>query len=254
MSGFASRTGEAGGGPLLPPVALADMIAGLYGSNGIMMALRGRDQTGQGQVIDLALLDSMVSAIGPDAFDYAVTGTVKQRVGNGSNTASPRNIYQTSDDHFIAISASIQSTARRLFAAVGAAAMIDDPKFATNAARVKHQAEIDRVVGGWIAARSRQEVLAIFDAEGITAAPVNNIADNADDPHFIERGIYVTAADATTGEVPMHQPLPVMENNLDRLRMPAPTLGQHSRAQLIKAGFQDGEIDQLIAQNVISQP
>jgi crotonobetainyl-CoA:carnitine CoA-transferase CaiB-like acyl-CoA transferase len=258
MSGFASRTGEAGGGPLLPPVALADMISGLYGSNGIMMALRGREQTGHGQVIDLALLDSMVSAIGPDAFDYAVTGEVKQRVGNGSNTASPRNIYQTSDDHFIAISASIQSTAKRLFATVGAAAMIDDPKFATNAARVKHQAEIDIVVGGWIAARSRKEVLAIFDAEGITAAPVNNIADNANDPHFIERGIYVAATnpatDAAMGKVPMHQPLPIMENNLDRLRMPAPTLGQHSRAELAKAGFQDNEIDQLIALNVISQP
>ena len=136
--------------------------------------------------------------------------------------------------------------------------MIDDPKFATNAARVKHQAEIDIVVGGWIAARSRKEVLAIFDAEGITAAPVNNIADNAADPHFIERGIYVTAnnpaGDTAMDNVPMHQPLPIMENNLDRLRMPAPTLGQHSRAELAKAGFQDDEIDQLIAQNVISQP
>ena len=110
------------------------------------------------------------------------------------------------------------------------------------------------MVGGWIASRSRKEVLAIFDAEGITAAPVNNIADNADDPHFIERGIYVTATNPTTGKVPMHQPLPIMENNLDRLRMPAPTLGQHSRAELAKAGFRGDEIEQLIAQNVISQP
>jgi crotonobetainyl-CoA:carnitine CoA-transferase CaiB-like acyl-CoA transferase len=114
------------------------------------------------------------------------------------------------------------------------------------------------VVGSWIAARSRKDVLAIFESEGITAAPVNNIADNAADPHFIERGIYVTAnnpaGDTAMDKVPMHQPLPIMENNLDRLRMPAPTLGQHSRAELAKAGFQDDEIDQLIAQNVISQP
>ena len=253
MSGFASRTGEAGGGPLLPPVALADMISGLYGSNGILMALRGREQTGLGQVIDLALLDSMVSAIGPDAFDYAVTGAIKQRVGNGSNTASPRNIYKTADQHFIAISASIQSTAKRLFAAVGAADMIDDPRFATNAARVEHQADIDAVIGGWIAARSRKEVLAIFDAEGITAAPVNDIADNAADPHFIERGIYISAEDAAGDAVPMHQPLPLMENNLDRLRFPAPRLGQHSRTLLAEAGFQHDEIDQLIEQDVINQ-
>lgn len=252
MSGFASRTGEVGGGPLLPPVALADMVSGLYGSNGIMMALQSRQKTGLGQVIDLALLDSMVSVLGPDAFDYAVTGAVKQRVGNGSNTASPRNIYQTSDHHYIAISASIQSTAKRLFTAVGAGEMIEDSRFSTNAARVEHQAEIDKIIGGWIAKRNRQEVMTIFESEGITAAPVNDIADNAADPHFIERGIYVAAEDMSGSEVAMHQPLPIMQNNLGRLRFPAPTLGQHSRSLLAEAGFHDDEIDQLIADHAIA--
>jgi crotonobetainyl-CoA:carnitine CoA-transferase CaiB-like acyl-CoA transferase len=251
MSGFASRTGERGGGPLLPPMALADMISGLYGSNGIMMALHQRAKTGRGQVIDLALLDSIVSVLGPDAYDHAVNREVKQRVGNGSNTASPRNIYQTRDQHFIAISASIQSTAKRLFTVVGAAAMIDDPKFATNAARVKNQHEIDAVIGGWIGARTRSEVMAVFEAEGITAAPVNTIADNAEDPHFIERGLYVTADDGDGASVPMHQPLPMMENNLDRLRHAAPRLGQHSRAVLRRLGHDDDVIDRLVADEAI---
>ena len=251
MSGYASRTGERGGGPILPPVALADMISGLYGANGVTTALHQRHKTGRGQVIDLSLLDSIVSVLGPDAYDYATTGTVKQRVGNSSNTASPRNIYPTKDHHFIAISASIQSTAMRLFEAVDAAWMLDDPKFATNTARVQNQQQIDAIVGGWIAARTRDEVMQIFTEQGITAAPVNTIADNSEDHHFIERGIYVTTTNDEGNDVPMHQPLPIMENNLTRLRYPAPRLGQHSRAILHHAGHDDDLIDRLIADGVI---
>jgi len=94
--------------------------------------------------------------------------------------------------------------------------------------------------------------MTIFESEGITAAPVNDIADNAADPHFIERGIYVAAEDMSGSEVAMHQPLPIMQNNLGRLRFPAPTLGQHSRSLLAEAGFHDDEIDQLIADHAIA--
>ena len=92
MSGFAHKNGELNGGPLLPPLALADMISGLYGSNAILMALRARDTSGEGQIIDLALLDAMVSVLGPEALDYKLVGKPKQRIGNQSSTSAPRNV------------------------------------------------------------------------------------------------------------------------------------------------------------------
>ena len=103
MSGFAHRNGAADGGPLLPPLALADMISGLYGSNSVLIALRARDKTGVGQVIDLALLDSIISVLGPEALDYEITGAAKKRTGNQSNLSTPRNVYQTSDNHFLSM-------------------------------------------------------------------------------------------------------------------------------------------------------
>jgi crotonobetainyl-CoA:carnitine CoA-transferase CaiB-like acyl-CoA transferase len=251
MSGFAQRNGEAGGGPLLPPLALADMISGLYGANAVMMALRVRDQQGRGQVIDLSLLDAMVSVLGPEPLDYRLTGTPKPRVGNGSNTSSPRNAYRTKDGHFIAISASIQRTAERLFRAIGREDMIADPRYATNVDRVTHRAEVDAVVGGWIAARSRDEVMRIFTDQGITAAPLYSIEDIVDDRHFIERGIFVEVPDADLGSIPTHMPLPRLAETPGVLRCPAPELGQDSRAVLEASGLTASAVADLIEKGTI---
>lgn len=252
MSGFAHRNGEEGGDPLLPPLALADMISGLYGANAVMMALRARDHNGHGQVIDLSLLDAMVSVLGPEPLDYQITGRPKQRVGNGSNTSSPRNVYKTSDGHFIAISASIQKTAERLFRSIGREDMITDPRYATNEQRVSRRHEVDAIVGGWIGARSRAEVLEIFEKDGITAAPLYDVADICADRHFIERGIYVAAPDEEHGSVPMHAPTPRLSETPGTLRGPAPALGAHSREILRAAAFSDAEVDGFVAAGVIN--
>lgn len=253
MSGFAHRNGEADGDPLLPPLALADMISGLYGTNAVMMALRVRDQTGQGQVIDLSLLDAMVSVLGPDALDYSLTGQPKPRVGNGSNTSSPRNVYKTRDGHFIAISASIQKTAERLFRTIGRSDMNDDPRYATNEARIARRAEVDAIVGGWIGERTHDEVLSHFEAEGITAAPLRNIADISIDPHFIERGIYVETPDDDLGWIAMHAPLPRLSHTPGVLRRPAPALGQDTSIVLRGMNFSESEISKLIQSGVVME-
>lgn len=251
MSGFAHRNGEEGGDPLLPPLALADMISGLYGANAVMMALRARDHGGAGQVIDLSLLDAMVSVLGPEPLDYRLTGKPKPRVGNGSNTSSPRNVYKTRDGHFIAISASVQKTAERLFRTIGREDMITDPRYATNEARVSRRQEVDSIVGGWIGARSRDEVLKIFGEDGITAAPLYNIADICADPHFIERGIFVDVPDKEHGRIPVHAPLPRLSATPGSLRAPAPALGAHSREVLRAAAFGDAEIEALLTHGVV---
>ena len=120
MSGFAAKNGFADRPPVLPPLALADMIAGLYGAMAVMIALREIEQRGgKGQVIDLPLLDPIFSILGPEAALYQLTQTIEPRVGSRSNNTAPRNVYETSDGRFIAISASIQSMAERLYRTIG---------------------------------------------------------------------------------------------------------------------------------------
>lgn len=245
MSGFAHRNGEAGGDPLLPPLALADMISGLYGANAITMALRARDQSGGGQIIDLSLLESMVSVLGPEPLDYRLTGTPKPRVGNGSNTSSPRNVYKSRDGHFIAVSGSIQSTAERLFHAIDRNDMNNDPRYATNEARVAHRHEVDEIVGGWMAERDRAELIAIFEREGITAAPLYSVEDIVGDRHFIEREIFTEIPDEELGSVPTHAPLPRLSGTPGNIRQSAPAIGQHTREVLQDYGIAEDLVARL---------
>lgn len=251
MSGFAHRNGEAGGDPLLPPLALADMISGLYGANAVMVALRSRDATGRGQTIDLSLLEAMVSVLGPEPLDYRVTGKAKPRVGNGSNTSSPRNVYRSRDGHFIAVSASIQSTATRLLKAIGRDDMNHDPRYATNEARVAHRHEVDAIVGGWMAERDRDELVRFFDAEGITAAPLYSIEDIVADRHFIDREIFVEVPDEDLGSVPTHAPLPRLSETPASLRFRAPRLGEHSREVLQDYGITETRAEELISSGTV---
>ncbi len=144
MSGFAARNGFPDRAPVLPPLALADMIAGLYGAMATMIALREIElKEGPGQVIDLSLLEPIFSVLGPEALSFKVTGRPKERAGSGSNTSSPRNVYATKDGKWIALSASIQSMAERVFRVIGLEDMIDDPRFRTNPDRVKQRDLVD---------------------------------------------------------------------------------------------------------------
>jgi crotonobetainyl-CoA:carnitine CoA-transferase CaiB-like acyl-CoA transferase len=240
MSGFAARTGYPDRAPVLPPFALADMVAGLYGAFAAVTALRAREQGKSGQVIDLSLLESIFSVLGPEAAIYRLTGTVKERSGSGSNTSSPRNIYRCSDDAFVAVSGSTQSMARRIFTVIGRSDMIEDVRFCNNEARVKHRPLVDEAVGDWFAQRPRDEALAAMRAAGVTAAPVYSVADAMADAHFRGRGIIVDVEDAELGTVPMHNIMPRLSETGGAWRRPAPRLGEHTDAILQEAGF-DGE-------------
>ncbi|EPX85233.1 CaiB/BaiF CoA transferase family protein [Salipiger mucosus] len=253
MSGFASRNGEEGGDPLLPPLALADMIAGLYGSNAILMSLRSRETTGRGQVVDLGLLDAMTSVLGPEALDFQISHTPKPRLGNGSNTSSPRNVYQAKDGGYIALSASMQKTAERVFRCIGREDLIEHPDFCTNERRVARRAEVDKIVGDWVGARSTEEVLDIFDRNGITAAPVYDIADISEDPHFRERGIYVELPDEDLGGAPMHAPVPRLSATPGTFHRPAPHISEHARQILSDAGFDATEAAQLFESGLVGE-
>lgn len=253
MSGFAAKNGYDDRPPVLPPLALADMIAGLYGAYAVMVARRVVERGGRGQVIDLSLLEPMISVLGVDPATYQVTGDKPVRTGSRSLTTSPRNAYRTKDGRYIAISASIQAMAERLFRAIGRADMITDPKFRTNTDRVRNIDECDGIVAAWIAERTLAENMAVFSAAEVTATPIYEVDQLLDDPHVAERGVLVEAPDAEAGSVVMHNIIPRLSETPGRLRIPAPALGEHSRAILRSIGYDDTRIDAMAATGTIKE-
>src|SRR5580698_11588100 len=253
MSGFASKNGFGDRPPVLPPLAMADMISGLYGAYAIMVALRVVERGGKGQVIDLPLLEPMISVLGPDAAIYTVSGEKPRRTGSRSLTTSPRNVYETSDGRFIAISASIQAMAERLFRAIGRADMIDDPRFRTNTDRVHNIDACDGAVAAFIAERTLAENMAVFEAAEITATPIFEIDQLMDDPHVHARGVLVEAPDDEAGSVLMHNIIPRLSETPGKLRTGAPALGQHTRSVLQSIGYDAARLAALAADGVIKE-
>lgn len=247
MSGFADRTGFPDREPVLPPLALADMIAGIYGASATTMALYAR-QSGmaRGQVIDLSLLEPMFSVLGPEAAIHKVTGKIKQRVGSASNTASPRNVYRCADGKYLALSGSTPAVARRIFEIIGRPDMSDDPRFATNSDRVRHRPLVDEAIGGWFAQRGSVEVLAIMRQSGATVGPIFNIADAMVDEHFDAREIIVDVEDETFGTLPMHNIVPRLSVTPGVWRRAAPALGEHTGEVLREAGLNQMAIDAVL--------
>jgi crotonobetainyl-CoA:carnitine CoA-transferase CaiB-like acyl-CoA transferase len=252
MSGFASRNGFEDREPVLPPLAMADMIAGLSGAMATVIAVRNVEVNGgRGQVIDVSLLESIFSILGPEAAIYKLTKKVRKRVGSASEGTSPRNVYHTRDDGWVAISASTQAMTERLFRAIGRDDLNRNPAFKTNSERVKRRPEVDAIVGGFIGQRTLAEAIAFFEQAEVTAAPVYNIGQFLDDPHVQERGIVVEVPDGDMGEVPMHAVVPRLSETPGPLRTPAPEIGQHNREIFARMGYTDERIEALQQKGVI---
>lgn len=246
MSGFAARTGFPDREPVLPPFALADMVAGLYGAFATMTALRARDHhKARGQVIDVSLLEAIFSVLGPEASIYQLTGKLKERAGSGSNTSSPRNVYRCRDGSYVAMSASTETMARRVFQAIGRPDMIEDPRFRSNSDRLKHRALVDEAVGAWFATRAREDALRLMRDANVTVGPVYSIADAMLDPHFREREIIVAVEDGELGRVPMHNIVPRLSETPGVWQRPAPLLGEQTDIILAEVGFTPEMIAQL---------
>jgi crotonobetainyl-CoA:carnitine CoA-transferase CaiB-like acyl-CoA transferase len=243
MAGFAAKNGFRDRQPVLPPMPLADMIAGLYGAFSIMVALRQRDSAGgRGQVIDVPLIDSVLSVLGPDAAFYRLTGTLPQRTGGRSLIAGPRNVFATKDGQWISVAAPMQPMAERLFIAIGRPDMNEDPRFATNDARIKHPDECDAPIAAFVAERTLAEALAHFEAADVTVAPIYGPDLLMADPHVQDRGIVVDVPDDQLGWLPMHNVVPRLAETPGRLQRPAPIIGEHTREVLAALGCSDDEI------------
>ncbi|GAA2018530.1 CaiB/BaiF CoA transferase family protein [Nocardioides kribbensis] len=245
MSGFAAATGEADGPPTLPAFGLADSICGIAASSAVLMALRHRDRTGEGQVVDLSILEPIMAAVGPGPTVYQQTGEIAQRHGNRSTNNAPRNTYRTSDDRWVAISTSAQRIAERVMELVGHPEVIAEPWFATGGGRAEHVDLLDEHVGSWIAARDRETVLAAFTEAGAAIAPVYDSRDLTEDPHVRETGMLLEVDDPDLGPLLQHNVMWRMSATPGRIRFTGRALGHDTDAVLGELGYDAEAITRL---------
>lgn len=240
MSGFASINGYADRAPVLPPMYLADGIAGLYGASAAMIALRTVEHgDGRGQVVDLPLLDPLFTLMGPQAANYRLTGRLRQRTGSRSTNAAPRNAYRTSDGRYVSVSGSTQKMAERVLCAIGRPDLVDDPRFRTNADRVRNAEELDAILGAFFVQRTQREAVDLLSRAEVTAGPIYDVSQILEDEHFIDREILADYPDDEMGLLPMHHVVPRLESTPGTIRTPAPWLGQHNRTVLAEIGVDD---------------
>ncbi|MFJ8232021.1 CaiB/BaiF CoA transferase family protein [Streptomyces sp. NPDC094448] len=251
MSGFAAATGEPDGPPTLPPFGLADSIAALATSYAVMTALAARTATGRGQVVDMAIIEPILTVLGPQPLWYDQLGYVQPRLGNRSRNNAPRNTYRTADDCWVAVSTSAQSVAERVMRLVGRPALIDEPWFATGSGRAEHADELDEAVGAWIARRPRSEVLAAFEKAEAAIAPVYDIRDVMDDPQYRALDTVTEVEDPELGTIRMQNVLFRLSETPGAIRWTGRPHGADTDAVLTELGLTADDISALRAQGAL---
>ena len=253
MSGFASMTGEENQKPLLPPLALADMVAGLTGFGAILMAVIAskKNQIG-GQVIDLSLFEPFFSILGPWAASYKISGKIPPRIGNRSNVAAPRGIYKTKDNKFVSLSASMQSMWEKLAITIGAQELINDPKFLTNSDRLSNQDDLDDVISNFIKKFDRDPLLKLFSEKGITVGPVLDISEIIEHPYVLDRKILIEHYNNNYGNILMHQAFPRLSKTPGKVKSSAPSIGENTNDILKEIGLTKSQIEKLRDNKIIN--
>ncbi|MBA2345935.1 MAG: CoA transferase [Rubrobacter sp.] len=251
MSGFAHVTGQPDGPPTLPPFGLADGIAALAAVCAVLTALRARDATRHGQIVDLAIFEPIFTVLGPQPIVYDQLGIVQQRSGNRSVNNAPRNAYETKDGHWVAISTSAQNIAERVMRLVGRPEFIDEPWFQKGSERAKHADELDEAVGTWISDRTRDEVVEAFDEAGAAVAPIYSIADIVEDPQYKALETITTVEDPELGPIKMQNVLFRLSETPGEIKWSGPTLGEHNEEVYSSLGIDGERLKELVGAGVV---
>ncbi|HEY8454098.1 MAG TPA: CoA transferase [Actinopolymorphaceae bacterium] len=249
MSGFAAATGEPDGPPTLPPFGLADSVAALATAYAVMLALRSRDHTGEGQVVDLAIIEPIMAMLGPQITWYDQLGYIQPRLGNRSSNNAPRNTYRTSDGHWLAVSTSASSIAERVMRLVGRPDLIEQDWFATGAGRAAHADELDEAVASWIGRHTREEVIAAFEEVEAAVAPVYSVADIVADPQYAALGTVHRVDDPELGSLAMQNVIFRLSQTPGAIRWAGRPHGADTEEILRSLGVTD--IDGLRARGVV---
>jgi formyl-CoA transferase len=251
-SGFAAMNGFIDRPPLLPPLALADMISGIYGASATMIALRNVEiNQGKGQIVDLSLFESIHSILGPEAANLQQNGVPTLRNGSRASNTAPRNVYACKDGKFVALSASMQSMAEKLFRLMGQPELIGDPRFKTNTDRVNNNDQIDVIVAQFIVKHTQADMLKMCDEAGVTIGPVFDASDLASNQYIDEREVLLNLPDPDMGQLPMHNIVPRLSGTPGVMRMPAPQLGEHNQEIYSGLGLDNKAIEELHSSGII---
>ena len=253
MSGFAAMTGEPDGPPTLPPFGLADGIAGISAAYAAVLALYHRDgRGGGGQDVDLAILEPLVTVLGPQPSTYDQLGEVPVRRGNRSENNAPRNTYRTRDRRWVAVSASATAVAERVMRLVGAAEMVDEPWFGSGAGRAERADLIDAKVAAWVAERDLDEVTEAFEKADAALAIVYDVADLMADPQVQARQMITTVDDPDFGPLQMQNVLFRMGTTPGGIRHTGRAMGADTDAVLTEIGIMPARIASLRERGVVA--
>jgi crotonobetainyl-CoA:carnitine CoA-transferase CaiB-like acyl-CoA transferase len=244
FSGFAFVNGYPDRPPMLPGFGLADSTTGLFGAFAVMVALWERAGSGgEGQEIDLAIYEPLFTLLGPHVIDYDQLGIVQARQGSRLPFTAPRNTFRTKDDKWVAIAGSAQSTFERICRALGRKDLLGDPRFADNRERMVHVDALEEALAEAIGRLPLDELLRRFDEHQATVAPVNDVGQIFEDPHYRARENIVAIPDDELGGVRMQNVVGRYSRTPGRIRSAGPRVGAHNREILIeRLGFTPEEL------------
>ncbi|TRO63716.1 MULTISPECIES: CaiB/BaiF CoA-transferase family protein [unclassified Streptomyces] len=251
MSGFAAITGEPDAPPTLPPFGLADSIAGLATAYAVMTALAARDRTGRGQVVDMAIIEPILTVLGPQPLWYDQLGHIQPRTGNRSQNNAPRNTYRTADGSWVAVSTSAQSIAERVMRLVGRPDLIVEPWFTTGAERARHSDVLDEAVGSWIACHTREEVIEAFEKAEAAVAPIQDVRDVMTDPQYAALDTVTTVDDPELGPLRMQNVLFRLTDTPGGIRWAGRPHGADTDTVLAELGLTEAEISTLRSEGAL---
>jgi len=221
LSGLSSLLGEPDGGPLLPPIALTDEVTALVGSFSAMIAIYHAKLTGQGQIVDIDLVDSVLQIMGPLPAAWDSLGYLQPRLGSSIPYSIPRGTYKCSDGVWVALSASAETVAKRLIETVGGGG---DPRFTSFQSRFENREALEELTSKWIGSRTSKEVIETIEAADAAIAPVYNMQQVIEDPHFIARKSF-TKVDG----ILMQNLVARLSKTPGKIVSAGPKLGQHNQ-------------------------
>jgi formyl-CoA transferase len=254
MSGFAHINGYPDGPPTLPPFALGDAVAALFGTSATMFALHYRDRQldRPGQYVDLSIYEPLFWILGPQASIYDQLGVIQGRTGNRAPFTSPRNSYRSKDGRWIALSGSSQSIAERVMKMIGADYIIAEEWYRNHEGRLEHQDILDDLIGKWVAERSTEEVMETAEEAQVAMMPVYTIEDIFSDPQYLARETIISVDDPRIGPVKMQNVVPKLSKTPGSIRRIGPDLGEHNREVFLgELGHTEEEFAQWLTEGAI---
>jgi len=251
ISGFRYVNGRPGEAPMRPNLSIGDTISGIHAALGIALALLEQKQSGQGQVIDVALYESMFNLMEAVVPEYDGAGVIREPSGSTVTGIVPTNTYQCRDGKFVVIGGNGDSIFQRLMVAAGYPDMADDPRLASNPGRVEHEAEIDKALSNWCGENDAGIILQILEEARVPSGPIYNVEDMFNDEHFRQRGLF---EQVEINGKPLKIPaiLPKLGRTPGHTRWPGPELGSHNKEVLGEIlGLDDDALETLRKEAVI---